>query len=103
MSTLEVLQSCPSQRNALLEAISSTDSTGLTTNFALTNFKPCFPYHVSFQIEVVHAGKTIRQTIIYECESTCVMFVSCWKDLGSLELVPSNTLLIAFNGRSFRP
>ena len=31
------------------------------------------------------------------------MSLSCWKALGSLELVPSNTLLIAFNGRSFCP
>ena len=31
------------------------------------------------------------------------MSLSCWKALGSLELVPSNTLLIAFDGRSFRP
>ena len=29
------------------------------------------------------------------------MSLSCWKSLGSPELVPSNTLLTAFNGRSF--
>ena len=31
------------------------------------------------------------------------MSLSCWKSLGSLELVPSNTLLTAFDRRSFRP
>ena len=31
------------------------------------------------------------------------MSLTCWKALGSPELVPSNTLLIAFDGRSFRP
>ena len=31
------------------------------------------------------------------------MSLSYWKALGSPELVPSNTLLIAFVGRSFRP
>ena len=33
--------------------------------------------------------------------SMCVMSMSCWKYLGSLELVPSNTLLTAFNGIYF--
>ena len=31
------------------------------------------------------------------------MCLSCQKALGSLELVPSNTLLTSFDGRSFRP
>ena len=31
------------------------------------------------------------------------MSLSCWKALGSPELVPSNTLLIAFDRRSFGP
>ena len=35
--------------------------------------------------------------------STCVMSLTCWKALGSPELVPSNTLLTAFDGRSFCP
>ena len=30
------------------------------------------------------------------------MFISCWKYLGSLDLVPSKTLLTAFDGISFR-
>ena len=31
------------------------------------------------------------------------MSLACWKALGSPELVPSTTLLTAFDGRSFRP
>ena len=31
------------------------------------------------------------------------MSLTCWKALGSPELVPSNTLLTAFDGRSFCP
>ena len=31
------------------------------------------------------------------------MSLFCWKALGSPKLVPSNTLLTAFDGRSFRP
>ena len=31
------------------------------------------------------------------------MYLSCWKALRSLEVVPSNTLLTAFYGMSFFP
>ena len=31
------------------------------------------------------------------------MSISCWKALGSPKLVPSNTLLTAFDGRYFLP
>ena len=40
MSTLEVLQICPSQCNGLLVAIDSTDSVNLTTKFDLSDVKP---------------------------------------------------------------
>ena len=103
MSTLEVLQSFLSHRNALLVAIGSSNSTGLMDKFDLSNVKPRLPYHVSFQIEVVHGEKTIGQTVIGEGPSTCVMSISCWKSLGSPKLVPYNTFLNAFDGRSFCP
>ena len=41
--------------------------------------------------------------MINEGAPTCVMSISCWKALGSPKLVPSNTLLTAFNISSFRP
>ena len=59
MSSLEVLQSCPSQRNALLEATGSMDFTSLMENFDMSDVKPCLSYNVSFQIKVVHGAKTI--------------------------------------------
>ena len=71
--------------------------------FHLSDVKIHLPYHVALSIDVIHGGKTIGRAIIDEGDSTCVMSLSCWKALESLELVPSNTLLTAFNGRSFHP
>jgi hypothetical protein len=31
------------------------------------------------------------------------MSLSCWIDLGSLDLVPSNTILKEFDGHAFKP
>ena len=50
MSTLEVIQSFPSQCNALLVSTGSLDSTGLVANFDLYDAKPCFPYHVALHV-----------------------------------------------------
>ena len=41
--------------------------------------------------------------MVDEGASMCVMSMSCWKYFGSLDLVPSNTLLTTFDGRSFHP
>ena len=38
-----------------------------------------------------------------EGASTCVMSLSCWKCLGSPEIVPSQSMLKAFNGHVFKP
>ena len=38
-----------------------------------------------------------------EGASTCVMSLSCWKGLGSLEIVPSQSMLKAFDGHVFKP
>ena len=59
MSALEVLQSCPAQRDALLAALGSMDSTSLTAKFPLSDVKIRLPYHVALSIDVVHGGKTI--------------------------------------------
>ena len=71
--------------------------------FNLSDVKIRLPYHVALSIDVIHGGKTIGREVIDEGASTCVMSLSCWKALGSPELVSSNTLLTAFDGRSFRP
>ena len=47
MSRLEVLQSCPTQRDALLAALGSMDSSSLMEKFHLSDVKIHLPYHVS--------------------------------------------------------
>jgi len=104
MSYITVLQSCPSQLNALLSALGSPLlSDDLVVKFYVSNLKPHFPYQVAFQVDVVHTTKTIGRTMIDEGTSTCVMAFSCWQSLGSLELAPSPTLFPAFDGQSFKP
>jgi hypothetical protein len=59
MSALEVLQSCPTQRKALLTTLGSTETcTPGTIMLDTTYLKPLFPYHVAFQIVVAHPTKT---------------------------------------------
>ena len=98
-----MLRSCLAQWDALLVALGSMDSSSLMAKFHLFGVKICLPYHVALSIDVIHGGKTIGREIVDEGASTCVMFLSCCKALGSPELVPSNTLLTAFDGRSFCP
>ena len=78
------------------------DSSSLMEKFNFLDVKIRLPYHVDLSIDVVHGGKTIRNTVVDEGASMCVMPISFWKTLGSLELVLSNTLITAFEGRSFR-
>ena len=71
--------------------------------FNLSDVKIRLPYHVALSIDVIHGGKTIGREVVDEGASTCVMSLSCWKAFGSPELVLSNTLLTAFDRRSFHP
>ena len=57
MSDLEVLQSCPTQRDALLVALGSMDSSSLMAKFHLSGVKIILPYHVALSIDVIHGGK----------------------------------------------
>jgi hypothetical protein len=104
MSTLEVLQSCPTQRKALLKAIGGIDPTD--TNliiFDLEDHIPRLPPQLAFQIQVVVENKNICRTVIDEGASTCVMSVTCWKAIGSPALIESLNTLKAFNGTDFKP
>ena len=74
------------------------DSSSLMVKFNLSDVKIRLPYHVALSIDVIHGGKTIGRAVVDEGASTCVMSLACWKALGSPELVPSNTLLTAFDG-----
>ena len=71
--------------------------------FHLSDVKILLPYHVALSIDDIHGGKTIGRAVVDEGASTCVMSLSYWKALRSLELVPSNNLLTDFEGRSFHP
>jgi hypothetical protein len=108
MSALEVLQSFPSQRKALLAALGSTETCNPgTIMLDTTDLKPCMPYHVAFQIVVAYPTKTFTWNIfcmvVDEGTSTCAMSLACWKAIGQPILSPSPTLLTAFDGHSFRP
>jgi len=58
MSTLEVLQSCPSQWKALLSAIGACDPTdSRLITFNLDQASPRLPHQVAFQVQV-NSGKS---------------------------------------------
>jgi hypothetical protein len=66
MSTLEVLQSCPSQRKSLLTTLGSTETCSPgTIMLDTTDLKPHLPYHVAFQIVVAYPMKTFTQNIFH--------------------------------------
>ena len=46
---------------------------------------------------------TVKHTVINEGAAASMMSLSCWKGLGSPELSKLVTMLIMFDGRSFRP
>jgi hypothetical protein len=104
MSTLKVLQSCPTQRKALLKAIGGIDP--MDTNliiFDLEDHIPRLPPKLTFQIQVVLSENNICRTFIDEGALACVMFIACWKAIGSPPLTESHNTLKAFNGSVFKP
>jgi hypothetical protein len=108
MSALEVLQSFPSQRKALLTTLGSIETCNLgTIMLDTTDLKPRLPYPVAFQIVVAYPTKiftwNIFCTVVDEGASTCIMSLACWKAIGQPVLSLSPTLLTAFDGHSFRP
>ena len=104
MSALEVLQSCPSQRKALLSSLGvNDDDSSYMIKFETVGHQPCLPYYVSLLVHVECLNMVIKRTVIDEGATASVMSLSCWKGLGSPELSKSATMLTAFDGRSFRP
>ena len=51
----------------------------------------------------MYSKHVIGSTVVDEGDSTCIMSLSFWKAISSLEFTPSPTLLTTFDGRSFRP
>jgi hypothetical protein len=104
MSSLKFLQSFPTQWKALLKAIGGIDPTD--TNliiFDLEDHIPRLPPQLAFQIQVIVENKNICQTVIDGGASTCVMYVTCWKSIGSPTLTKSHNTLEDFNGIGFKP
>jgi hypothetical protein len=102
MLALEVLQTCPSQRNALLFVLGALDPCGLKViKFDVMNFKRHLPYPMAFQIHVEYMKITIKHTVIDEGVVTCVMSLTCWKSIGSPTLSISMNILTAFDGILF--
>jgi hypothetical protein len=84
MSALEVLQSCPTQRKALLKSIGGIDPTDMNLIvFDLDDHILRLPPQLAFQIQVVVSDKNIWRIVIDEGASTCVMSFACWKAIGS--------------------
>ena len=103
MSVLELLQSCPPQRKALLSSLGiNYDNSSSVIKFETMGLQPCFPYYVSLLIHVECLNMTVKCTMIDEGTAASMMSLSCWKGLGSPELSQSTTMLTYFNGRSFR-
>ena len=99
MSTLEVIQSCPTQRKNLLTALGALDleNTNLI-HFNVENYKSKLPHKLAFQIIKKVVGKKVFRTVLHEGASTSILSLSCWKDIGSPELVTSPMTLKALNG-----
>jgi hypothetical protein len=104
MSALKVLQSYPAQQKALLKAIDVIEhnDTNLII-FDLEDHIPRLPPQLAFQIQVFVEKMNICSTVIDKGASTCVMFVTCWKDIGSPSLTESHNTLKAFNGIVLKP
>ena len=104
MSALEVLQTFPTQRKNLITSLGAMDpeNSNIIT-FKLDDFKKRLSHQLAFQIATKMSGKTTRRTVLDEGASTSVMFLSCWRASGSLEINRSPTTLKDFDGRGFQP
>jgi hypothetical protein len=104
MSALEVLQSCPTQRKALLKDIGGIDPTNMNLIiFDLEDYILRLTPQLTFQIQVIVFEKNICRTVIDAGASTCVMSLACWKAISSPPLKKSQNTLKAFNGFGFKP
>ena len=102
MSALEVLHTCPSQRKSLLSALRLADgSSPSVIRFESHGVQPCFPYYVSLLVHVEFLNNTIKRIVIDEGIAASMMFLSCWKGLGSIALSKSGNMLTVFDGLLF--
>ena len=104
MSALEVLQSCPPQRKALLDSLGAVDPADTNIlHFDLAHSAPRLHHRIAFQIQVRTKDTVIHHCVVDEGASTCIMSLNYWKALGSPVLVPSGSMLKAFDAHTFKP
>lgn len=72
-------------------------------SFNHKGYDPQLPAKLDFLIQVKALNKIVHRTIIDEGASTCIMSMSCWKNLGSPPLSRSSMTLKPFNGRTYTP
>ena len=80
----------------------SDDSSSSIIKFETHGIQSRLPYYMSLLIDVECLNNTIMRTVIDEGIFTSMMSFSYWNGLGSPTLSQSATMLIAFDGRSFR-
>ena len=104
MSTLEVLQSCHTQCKNQLTALGDLDPDNINLiHFNVENYKSILPHKIALQIITILVRKKVFRTVLDEGASTLVLSLSCWKAIGSPELVTSLMTLKAFDGQGFQP
>ena len=95
MSTLEVLQSCPLQRKALLYSLGvNDDSSSSVIKFETIGIHHRLPYYMSLFIHVECLNMTVKCTMIDKGATVSVMSLSCWKGLGSPKFLNLLTCLL---------
>ena len=99
MSTLEVHQSCPTQRKNLLTSLGELDpdNTNLI-HFNIEKYKSRLPHQITFQISSRVFGIKVHRIILDEGASTSVLSIACWRAIGSHELTKSPMTLKDFDG-----
>jgi hypothetical protein len=69
--------------------------------FYPTDYKTRLPHHISFQIVVVYAMKSLTYkkncAVLDEGASTCVKSLACWKVIGQTDLSLSPIFLTTFD------
>ena len=99
MSTLELLQSCPTQCKNVLTALGALDlDNSNLIHFNVENYKSRLPHKLAFQIITKVVGKKFFSVVLDEGASTSVLSLSYWKALDSPEFVTSPTTLKSFDG-----
>ena len=104
MSTLEVLQNCPTQRKNPLIALGALDpdNTNLI-HFNVENYKSRLPHQLAFHISSRVVGRKVHQTVLDEGALTSVFSIAFCRAIGSVEVMKLPTTLKYFDVRGLQP